>query len=106
MGRLSKRVAIITGAAQGIGAAYARTFAAEGADVVIGDVLDTGPIVAEIKEKGGRAIGVHADVTDRKSLDAMVERAVKEFGGVHVLVTNAALFGNLPLTPFMDIDTA
>jgi NAD(P)-dependent dehydrogenase (short-subunit alcohol dehydrogenase family) len=106
MGRLSKKVAIITGAAQGIGAAYARTFAAEGADVVVGDVLDTGPIVAELKEKGARVIGVHADVTKRETLDAMVARAVKDFGGVHICVTNAAIFGNLPLTPFMDIESA
>ncbi len=103
MGRLDDRVAIVTGAAQGIGAAYARGMAAEGASVVVNDISDPAPLVAEITAAGGKAIGIVADVSDQNSVDAMVRQTVGTFGKIDVLVNNAALFGHLKMSKFEDI---
>ena len=105
-GRLAHKVAIVTGAAQGIGATYAAALAAEGARVTVCDVLDTNACVAGIVESRGIAIGLHCDVTDPKSVAAMVEATVKAFGRIDILVNNAGLFGNLELKPFLEIDSA
>ncbi len=104
--RLEGKVAIITGAAQGIGAVYAKALAAEGAAVVVSDVLDAGPVAKAIKEAGGRAIALKNDVTDSKSVQAMVADSLKAFGQIDILVTNAAIFGTLSLTPAIEIDSA
>ncbi|MDB5406967.1 MAG: dehydrogenase [Rhodospirillales bacterium] len=106
MARLSGKVAIVTGAAQGIGAAYAQALGAEGAKVVLADVADTATAVAAMKKNGGEAIGVVADVTDGASVAVMVQSAVKAFGRVDILVNNAAIFGKLALKPFTDISSA
>lgn len=103
MNRLKGKTAIVTGGAQGIGAAYAKALAEEGAAVTVSDVLDTGEAVAAITSAGGKALGVNADVTDNNSVADMVAQTVGEFGGVDILVNNAALFANLSLKPFMDI---
>jgi NADP-dependent 3-hydroxy acid dehydrogenase YdfG len=89
MGRLDGKVAIITGGARGQGAAEARLFAAEGARVVIGDVLDdVGTAVAE--ELGSQAAAyMHLDVTDEAQWDAAVVLTEERFGPVTVLVNNA-----------------
>ena len=104
MGRLDGRVAIITGSAQGIGAAYAKAMAEEGAKIVVTDVLDTETTVNIIKQAGGEAIGVQADVTDKDAVASMVEEAISTYGKVDIMVTNAALFGTLEQKSFMDID--
>jgi len=106
MGRLDGKVALVTGAAQGIGAAYAAGLAAEGAAVCVSDISDTAAVVEAIRSKGGKAIGVTTDVTDAASVTEMVANAVAAFGGAHILVNNAALFGKLTLKPFMEIDSA
>jgi len=103
MTRLIDKVAIVTGAAQGIGETYAKAMAAEGAKVVVSDVADTSNVVDAIKGEGGSAIGVSADVTDDASLAALVEKAESEFGPVEILVNNAALFAALRLTPIMQM---
>lgn len=103
MGRLDGRVAIVTGAAQGIGAAYAKALAAEGAKTVVTDILDTETTVNIIKQQGGEALGLHVDVTDDDSLKQMVEKTLAEYGKIDVCVTNAALFGDLQQKPFMEI---
>ncbi len=103
MGRLDDRVAIVTGAAQGIGAAYASGMAAEGARIVVNDISDPSALVAKITEAGGKAIGIVADVSDQGEVDAMVRQTVETFGKVDVLVNNAALFGHLAMSKFEDI---
>jgi NAD(P)-dependent dehydrogenase (short-subunit alcohol dehydrogenase family) len=105
-GRLTDKIALVTGAAQGIGATYAEALAAEGARVVVSDVLDTAAVVGRIEKTGGTAMGVHCDVTDGKSVKAMVDAALKAHDRVDILVNNAGLFGNLPLQSFLEIDSS
>ena len=97
MGRLGGKVAVITGGARGQGAAEARLFVAEGAKVVIGDVLDgEGEVLA--KELGDDALYVHHDVTDEDEWRNVVETALDRFGSVDVLVNNAGVFSLAPIT--------
>ncbi len=95
MGRLAGKVAVISGGARGMGAAHARRFVAEGASVVLGDVLDDeGAAVAA--ELGDAAIYRTLDVRDPEQWAATVAAAVETFGGLHVLVNNAGIAnGNL-----------
>lgn len=102
-GRLVGKVAIVTGAAQGIGAAYARQLAAEGAAVVVADVADTSTVVDQIRANGGSAIGVNTDVTSTESVAAMAQSAVEAFSRIDILVNNAGLFANLSFKPMEDI---
>ena len=92
--RLQGKVALITGAARGQGAAEARLFAQEGAKVVLADVADQdGTIVAaEIAEAGGDALYVHLDVTSEDEWDAAVRAAVASFGKLDILVNNAGIW--------------
>jgi NAD(P)-dependent dehydrogenase (short-subunit alcohol dehydrogenase family) len=100
---LSGKVALVTGAAQGLGATFSSALAAAGARVVVGDVANTDATCRAIEAAGGQAIGVPLDVTDPSSVDRFVREANRSFGGVHILVNNAALFGNLALQPFTQI---
>ena len=103
MSRLDGKVAVVTGAAQGIGETYAKALAAEGARVVVSDIADPSRVAGEIAEAGGKAIAKIADVTDDASLAALVEAAESAFGPIGILVNNAALFAELRLTPIMQI---
>ncbi len=93
MGRLDDKVALITGAAGGIGRTAAELFAAEGARVVIADVVDPdgAAAVAAITDAGGSAAFVHADVSDAAQAEAMVAFTVDTFGGLDVLYNNAGI---------------
>ena len=104
--RLKGRVAIVTGAAQGIGETYARALASAGAAVVCADVLDTAPVAAAIEAAGGAVLALHTDVTSAASVQAMVEATVSRFGRIDVLVNNAAVFGSIKLKPFVEIESA
>ena len=106
MARLEGKTAIVTGAAQGIGAVYARALAQEGAKVCLSDILDTAPAVEEIRKAGGEAIGIHCDVTDPENIRAMVAETISTFGKLDILVNNAALFADLKQGSFLDIDEA
>lgn len=103
MGRMKGKVAVVTGAAQGLGRAYAEAIAAEGGKVVVSDIADTSEAVNAISAAGGSAIGVTADVTSDESLGAMVAEAEKELGPIEVLVNNASIFATLTLKPFTEI---
>ena len=89
--RLQGRVAIITGAAGGIGAAVARRFAAEGADLCLAGRRGCAAVAAELGQTGRRVIDVQTDVTDRTANQAMVARALEAFGRVDILVTVAGV---------------
>lgn len=106
MGRLTGKVAIITGAAQGIGAAYALGLAKEGAKIVIADVLDGQKAVEAVKNAGSDAIFVKTDVSDQAQCDAMAKAAFDTFGSVDILLNNAAIFGSIVLKPFMECTAA
>jgi NAD(P)-dependent dehydrogenase (short-subunit alcohol dehydrogenase family) len=94
MGRLDGKVAVITGAGSGIGRVAASLFAAEGAQVVVADVIgnQAEAAVAEIESAGGTATAVTVDVSDEAQVESMIDRAVRAYGGVHVLFNNAGIF--------------
>jgi NAD(P)-dependent dehydrogenase (short-subunit alcohol dehydrogenase family) len=90
--RLAGKVALITGAASGMGRAAAELFASEGARVVVSDVVDGSEVVAAIRDHGGEAVFVAADVSRTEECEAMVRTAVEAYGGLHVLYNNAGIF--------------
>ncbi len=103
MGKLDGKVALITGAAQGMGAAHAQVLAAEGAKVVLTDVQDAeGNALAQ--SIGSSALYLHQDVADPASWDTVLAAAKAKFGPVTVLVNNAGILG--PLANTLDIDVA
>jgi NAD(P)-dependent dehydrogenase (short-subunit alcohol dehydrogenase family) len=103
--RLSDKVVVVTGGAAGIGFAYARRFLAEGARVVVADIVD--PVTAAGKlGAADRALGVYTDVSDAAAVRAMVAAALGRFGRIDVLVNNAAMFATLQPQRFDEIPEA
>lgn len=101
--KLANKVALVTGAAQGIGKGIAEAFAKEGADVIINDIncceqLDT--LAQWVRGLGRRALVIHGDVSDREQVDSMFERGWNEMGGIDILVNNA---GIETIVPFLEM---
>jgi NAD(P)-dependent dehydrogenase (short-subunit alcohol dehydrogenase family) len=103
--KLKDKVAIITGSAQGIGAAFAIGYAAEGAKVVIADISDGKDAVKAVEKAGSQAIYVKTDVSRQDECDALAKAVVDRFGKIDILVNNAAIFGTIILKPFMQVST-
>lgn len=95
MKKLHGRIAVVTGAASGIGRGIAVAFAREGADILVADVVgadDAAVVLAEIAAAGTRGVFVRTDVSDEASVREMARRALEEFGRVDILVNNAGIF--------------
>jgi NAD(P)-dependent dehydrogenase (short-subunit alcohol dehydrogenase family) len=101
---LADKVVIVTGAAGGLGRAFAVKFAAEGAKVVCVDLADADRTAGLIRDAGGEAAVVVADVTDAMAVEAMCRSAADAYGGIDGLVNNAAISAGLKPRPFYDID--
>jgi 3-oxoacyl-[acyl-carrier protein] reductase len=104
--RFAGKVAIVTGAARGIGEAYARALAAEGAAVVVADLNSEAgtKVAASIEADGGQAVFTHADVADPASALAMAALAVERFGGIDCLINNAAIYGDMQFNTLLAVD--
>jgi 3-oxoacyl-[acyl-carrier protein] reductase len=104
--RFKDKIAIITGAGQGIGEAYASALAADGAKVVVADLNETQAdrVAKVIEAAGGAAIAVKTDVADPESAEAMAAAAVEAFGGIDYLVNNAAIYGGMQIEALTKVD--
>src|SRR5258708_6997990 len=104
--RFVDKVAVVTGSGQGIGEAYAKALAREGAAVVIAEISETqGARVAhEIEDTGGRALFVHTDVASPDSAQLMAQRSIDAFGGIDYLINNAAIFAGMRRESLLSVD--
>ena len=100
--RLKDRVAIVTGAARGIGQAYASPWLAR-APKLSPQISYLAETVAKIQDVGGEALGIMVDVADAQSTEAMAAQTVQRFGRIDILINNAAVYGGLKVTPFEQI---
>jgi 3-oxoacyl-[acyl-carrier protein] reductase len=106
MGKLDGKIALITGSGRNIGRATAMKLAGEGAHVVVNartNEAEAEGVAREIREKGGRALAVLADMAKKSEIDAMVARALSEFGRIDILINNAAI---RPHKPFIEVTVA
>lgn len=102
--RFKDEVVIITGGGGKIAKAYALAFAKEGAKVSLPDLVSAEPVVKAIQDQGGQAMSVQCDVSNEASVKAMVDQTVKRFGGVDILINNAAYFMTVKKSPFWEMD--
>ncbi len=104
--RFREKVAIVTGAGQGIGEAYAKGLAREGASVVVADLNEAqgARVAEEIVAAGGRARFVHVDVASPESTKAMAAATIAAYGGIDCLVNNAAIYHGMQIAPLIAVD--
>jgi len=104
--RFENKVVVVTGAAQGIGEAYAKALAAEGASVVVADLNEEAgrQVAKQIEADGGKAMFVRTDVASAESAAAMVEATVAAYGGIDGLVNNAAIYGDMAFDLLITVD--
>lgn len=101
--RLKDKVAIVTGGARGLGAAFAIGFGREGAKVVIGDIRDGKKTVDSIEKAGSDALYVKMDVTKQDQCNALAKAAIDRFGAIDILMNNAGTL--VTIKPFMEVTT-
>ena len=103
---IAGKVAVVTGSGGGIGEAYAKALAANKAKVVVAEIEKAKGerVASEIRAAGQEAVFAEVDVSSPASAAAMAARAVESFGGIDLLVNNAAIFGNMKLASLMDVD--
>jgi 3-oxoacyl-[acyl-carrier protein] reductase len=107
MSKLKGKVAIVTGASKGIGAAIATSLAAEGASVVVNYASSKSgadAVVARIAAAGGKAVAVQGDVSRQADAQALVDAAIKQFGQLDILVNNSGVYGFAPLEHITEAD--
>ena len=103
--RLKEKVAIITGAGQGIGRAFALRFAQEGSHTIIADLQQerAEQVAQEIRDSGAKSLALQVDVSQPESVKAMVKQTLEQFGQVDILINNAAIFSTITMKPFEEI---
>jgi 3-oxoacyl-[acyl-carrier protein] reductase len=103
--KLKDKVAIITGASQGIGRGYAFRLADDGAKIVIADINEVkgNQVKNELTDLGHEAIFVKVDVSNKESVTTMAETVLKEFGQIDILVNNASIFSTIKMKPFEEL---
>ncbi|HKT19487.1 MAG TPA: glucose 1-dehydrogenase [Stellaceae bacterium] len=106
MGKLDGKVAIVTGAASGIGPSYAKALAAEGAKVSIADLEPADQVVRAIRDAGGEAMAQLCDVSDAAAVARLVESTAEAYGGLHILVNNAAIYARYVAVRMEEISPA
>jgi 3-oxoacyl-[acyl-carrier protein] reductase len=105
MGKLTNKVAVVTGASKGIGAGIAKALAADGASVVVNYASSkegADKVVAEIKAKGGKAVAVHGDFSKKEDIGKVFGEVKKTFGRLDTLVNNAGVYAFTPLDQVTD----
>ena len=98
------KVAVVTGAARGLGQAYAKELAARGANIVACDLRSCDETRSIVESEGAECLALETDVTRADSTADMAAAAIEQFGGIDILVNNAALYGSLNFVPFDQLD--